>query len=199
MSEMNLNELTSFVAATPAQATRGLDPTASPAVPTCPVSFLEWSDDNNLNGWSARTFLHQLLIGSMPHWRPLDTERLLSEWTPLRLRGNPASATSLSDAIRPATKVSAGCFRSAKMVRGVIRRASARGRSLRVLLRTEHATTAVIVTFGTKASDCASWMVQSERHFPACLTDGLLDFLRRHAPECSVTASSRIAPNTSGG
>lgn len=159
-------------------------------MPISPDTSLPWSDDYAHDGWSARMFLHQLLSTSMQHWQPLDTERLLSEWTPRRLRANLARETSLSDAIKPPGQTLPTSFRTPKMVRGLIRRALARGRSLRLLLRTEHDTIPVIVTF-TKADDYGSWTATSAKALPASLRDGLLDFLRQHAPECVVTPLSR--------
>lgn len=72
------------------------------------------------------------------------------------------------------------------MVQGVIRRALARGRSFRLLLRTERDTIPVIVTFG-KNGGCESWTVTSAKPLPDSLRDGLLDYLKRHAPECAGT------------
>jgi len=62
----------------------------------------------------------------------------------------------------------------------------ARGRSLRLLLRTEHDTIPVIVIFGT-ASDCASWTLKSAKPLRDSQRDGLLAFLRQHAPASSET------------
>jgi hypothetical protein len=77
------------------------------------------------------------------------------------------------------------------MVQGLIRRALARGRSLRLLLRTEHDTIPVIVTFGSLKKDCEFWTLKSEKVLPDSLRDGLLDFLKQHAPACMATRPSR--------
>jgi len=186
MSEKDLSQLTLFVEVIPAPHIPGQAQYGEQDIPISPDISLPWLDDCVHNGWSARMFLHQLLTISMPDWQPLDTEQLLSGWTPQRLRANLARETSLSDAIKSPGKTLPASFRTARMVQGLIRRALARGRSLRLLLRTEHDTIPVIVTF-TKANDCASWTAMSAKPLLASLRDGLLDFLRRHAPECVET------------
>ena len=178
---------TSSAAATHAQSTPAPAATETATTPTSPDTSLPWSDDFALDGWSARMFLHQQLRTSTPHWRTSDTEQLLSDWTPQRLRGKAASATSLSDAIKKPGKASAESFRTSQMVRGLIRRALARGRSLRLLLRTEHDTIPAIVIFGKKVQDSGFWTVESGKRLPDYLGSGLLDFLTRHAPGCAET------------
>lgn len=66
-------------------------------------------------------------------WKPSDTEQLLSEWTPLHIRGRAGNGITLSDYIKPADKVCADSFRTVRMVQGVIRRALERGSSFRRL------------------------------------------------------------------
>lgn len=184
----NPRQLTFFAEVTHAQNTAALEVTATANTPTSPVTFSAWSDDSALDGWSARMFLHQLLIGSRQHWKSSDTDALLSASTPRRLRASLGSGISLSGVIRlPGANSREPSFRTARMVRGLIRRALARGRSLRLLLRTEHDTIPVIVTFGPKGTDYASWKAKSASDLPDSLTTGLLDFLRRHAPPCSAT------------
>lgn len=68
------------------------------------------------------------------------------------------------------------------MVQALIRRALARGRSFRLLLRTAHDTIPVIVTFGKKDEDYASWTATSAKPLPDSLLAGLLDYLKQHAP-----------------
>ena len=179
---------TSFAVGIPVPAIPEHDPSGAASTPTCPDISLPWSADSALAGWSARMYLHQLLSTSTQRWQPSDTEQLLSGWTPQKLRGNPGSATSLSDAIKTPGSACDNSFRTAKMVRGLVRRALARGRSLRVLLRTAHDTIPVIVTF-TNTHDSASWTAKSARPLLASLVDGLLDTLRQHAPECAETPS----------
>lgn len=164
--------------------------------PTCPVECSAWSDDAIHGGWSARMFLHQLLTTLRPHWSTSDTEQLLSESTPLRLRANPGKGISLSDVIKPLGNTCEACSVSAKAGRGLTRRILARDRSFRLLLRTECDTTPAIVTFGNPA-DSASWTVKSAKPLPDSQRTGLLDYLRQHAPECTETASSQPAPNGS--
>lgn len=179
-------QLTLFAEATHAQSTQGPEVTDPAKVPICPDTSLPWSEDSNLGGWSARMFLHQLLTTSMPHWTHLDTEQLLSEWTPQRLQGSHDKEISLSDVIKKPGMAYEDSFRTSKMVQGLIRRALARGKSLRVLLRTEQDTIPVIVTF-LNPDDYESWTVTSERRLPDYLKDGLMDFLKQHAPRCAGT------------
>lgn len=166
--------------------------TETATAPTCPDTSLPWSEDFALDGWSARMFLHQLLATSRPAWKPSDTDAWLSASTPLRLRASLGSGISLSAVIRsPHENSREPSFRTAKMVQGLIRRALARGRSLRLLLRTEQDTIPVIVMFGPPGTGCESWSLRSASDLPDCLKDGLLDFLRRHAPACAATPLSQ--------
>jgi hypothetical protein len=156
--------------------------------PTYPDTSLPWSDDCDLGGWSAKMFLHQLLAISRSPWTPSDTTRLLSASKARVLRANLGSGISLSAIVK--TECSPVCFRTSRMVQGLIRRALARGRSLRLLLRTERDTIPVIVTFGIRAKDCESWTLQSAKPLRDSLRDGLLDYLRQHAPGCTETPPS---------
>ena len=181
-----------------ARSTHERDQMEKASIPTCPDTSLPWSDDYDLGGWSARMFLHQLFRISTPHWKPSDTERLLSDSTPPRLRGKVGSGISLSDVLEPPdTTHSEACFRDTDMVRVLIRRALARGRSLRLLLVTERGTTPVIVTFGRKGAPCDCWSAMSEPDLPDSLKTGLLDYLQQHRPDCTETPSSPKSPNGS--
>lgn len=183
-----LSQLTLFAEATLAQSIQGREAMERRVIPTSPDTSLPWSEDFALGGWSARMFLHQLLTTSRLAWRPLDTERLLSESTPLRLRANPGKGISLSAVIRPPRQTSMEpSFRTAKMVQGLIRRALARGKSLRLLLAIGPDTIPVIVIFGPNPTDFASWRVRSESDLPDYLKTGLLDFLQRNAPSSAET------------
>lgn len=145
-------------------------------IPTCPDTSLLLSDDAGLNGWSAKMFLHQMMLLSYPVWSCLDTEQLLSELMPIRLRVNVGKGILLSDVIKLPENVSQECYRTQKMVQGLIRRALARGRSFRLLLRTEQDTIPVIVTFTTAIYE--SWTVTSEQPLPDSLKNGLMDTLK---------------------
>lgn len=188
--------LTLFVEATRVLSTAAPVPTGGPSTPTCPDTSLPWSDDCSLGGWSAKMYLHQLLATSTPRWQPSDTERVLLGWTLRRRHAKPASGTTLSDVINPPGTTQTKCFRTAHMVQGLIRRALARGRSLRLLLRTARDTIPVIVTFGSRAGGCESWTATSASALPDFLLNGLLDFLRRHAPGC---AGMRCRPRSRNG
>jgi len=166
----------------PSEARPG--PSGAQNSPTFPDMSLPWSLEAGPGGWSAKMFLHQMMSASLPDWKPLDTERLLSGLTPIRLRVSAAKEITLSALVKTPGFASGCTYRTSKMVQGLIRRALARNRSFRLLLRTERDTTPVIVTFGT--ADSASWTLKSEKPLPDSLKDGLLDFLRRHAPECSA-------------
>lgn len=156
--------------------------------PTWPDTSLPWSQDYALGGWSARMFLHQLSRISTPRLMLSDTERRLSAWTPQRLRGKVGNGISFVDVFNDPGCSSAKCLRTPRMVRGLIRRALARGRSLRVLLHTGRDMIPVIVTFGNKTSTSyESWIITSAESLPVFLRDGLLAFLKRHAPECTAT------------
>lgn len=106
---------------------------------------------------------------------------------PQRIRARAGSGISLSDFIKPPGEASETSLRTAKMVAGLIRRSSARGRSFRLLLRTEHDTTPVIVTFGKRGEDSESWTVTSARPLPDSLKAGLLDYLRRQSQGATET------------
>ena len=162
---------------------------ATQGIPTSPDTSLPWSEDCALDGWSARMFLHQLLATSRSHWTPSDTTQLLSGSKARVLRANLGSGISLSGII--VTECSEECFRTSRMVQGLIRRALARGRSLRLLLRTERDTIPAIVIFGSRNADYASWTLKSAKPLPDFLRDGLLDFLRQHAPGSMETPQSR--------
>ena len=165
--------------------------------PTCPDTTLPWSQDFALGGWSARMFLHQVLASSQPLWTPLDTERLLCKWTPPILQANPERESSLLACVALPGQALIGSFRSGKMVRGLLRRAVRRGRTLRVLLRTHADTIPVTITFGSQPLDCESWTVTSGKPLLDSLADGLLVFLREHAPSSTETAAYRTKPSGS--
>jgi len=178
---------TSSVEATPAQSTGTHDVDSRLDTPICPDTSLPWSDDFAHDGWSARMFLHQQLHISRPHWTPSDTERWLSASTLLHLRVKPGFEISLSDVITPVGVCSGKHFRSAKMIRGLVRRAWRWRRRLRVLLRTERGIIPTTITFGSPNAACVSLTLKSAKPLPDSLQDGLLAFLRQHAPECSAT------------
>ena len=178
---------TSFAAAIPVPTTPAPDPTARRIIPTSPDTSSPWPEDSALNGWSARMFLRQLLVTSEPVWSTSDTDALLSGSNPHHLRASFASGIMLSDVILPPGSASGSCFRSARMAQGLIRRALARGLSLRLLLRTERDTIPVIVIFGSRRQDYASWTIRSGKPLPDSLKDGLLGYLRQCAPICTGT------------
>lgn len=178
--------------ATPVQNTPEPEATARQNIPICPDTALPWLEDSSLGGWSAKMFLHQLFHTFLPLWRPSDTEQLLSGWTPLRIRDKAGKEISLSDYVKKPGAASEASFRSSRMVQGLIRRSLGRGRSFRLLLRTEHDTIPVIVIFGKKNSKNSEyWTLKSGKPLPDFLAAGLTDYLKRHAPESTGTVQSR--------
>lgn len=150
-------------------------------IPTSPDTSLPWSENAGQDGWSAKMFLHQMISTSWHHWKSWDTERLLSGLTPLRLQAKGGSGISLSDQLKKPGRALPKAYSLPKTIVGLFRRASARCRSFRVLLRTERDTIPVIVTFGMGSFE--SLMVRSEHPLPAYLLAGWLDFLRRALQE----------------
>lgn len=170
------HQLTLFAAAIPVLSGAGPGATDKAKAPTCPDTSLPWSEDCGPGGWSAKMFLHQMLQISQPHWKCSDTESLLSEQMPVHLQVREESEISLSDVIKKPGQASPESYTTPATIRGIIRRALARGRSFRVLLRTEHDTIPVTVTFSTEDSE--SWTVKSGRPLPGSLKEDFLNFLR---------------------
>ena len=181
---------TSSVAATPAPRTEMPQEGNGRLIPTCPDISLPWSGDYDHDGWSARMFLHQLCATSIGHWQPSDTEQLLSGWTLLHLRHNAESGISLSDIVTPIGVASQKHFRSANMLRGLIRRALAWRRSVRVLLQTEAGIIPTRITFLSKGEASACLTITSEKPLPDSLKDGLMGYLQPLLPGCAATPSS---------
>jgi len=174
-------QLRLLVAEIPVPFAQKLKAAAKAVPPISPDTSLPWSQDYALDGWSARMFLHQIMSISMQHWQPSDTERLLSAWIPLKLLAKVGKGISLSAIIKPPGQASSISFRTPTMVRGLLRRTLKQRKSFRLLLLAERLTIPVIVIF-TKPDDYASWMVTSAKPLPVSLRDGLLDFLKQHAP-----------------
>jgi hypothetical protein len=108
------------------------------SIPICPDGSLPWSQQSGRDGWSARTFLHQMLSTSQPGWSPSDTLSLLSRLTLAISQVRAGVASSCSDALHATPpEQSSGLYLSAQSVIGLARRALKRKRPLqRVLLRT---------------------------------------------------------------
>ena len=152
-------------------------------IPTCPDISLPWSEDVGHNGWSAKTFLHQMICLLRPHWKCLDTERLLSGQMPLRLRVSNASEISLlHPRLKKIGKANSVSYLSEVAIQGIILRNLRRDKQLRVLLHTEHGTTPVIVTYSKEIG----YVCLTEKNVSGLadsLKDGLLDFLNQRLPE----------------
>ena len=136
----------------------------------------EWLENAGPRGYSAKMYLHEMLLTLRPHWSCSDTDRLLSGQTPLRLQVNNESEISLSDQLKKPGKAHSGSYVSFKGIRGIIRRAVRRGKSFRVLLRSDNDTIPAIVTFLTEDSE--SWTVTSDNALPECLKGGLMAVLK---------------------
>ncbi len=145
--------------------------------PTFPVISLPWSEDCGPGGWSAKMFLHQMMSTLRPHWTCSDTERLLCARMPIRLQVKTGSGISLSEVLKKPGKASPKAYTLPTTLIGLLRRATARGKSFRVLLRTEQDTIPAIVMFGT--DDCESWTLKSASPLLDSLKDGLMDYLRQ--------------------
>lgn len=171
-----------------------LEVVGEPQLPISPDISLPWSEDYAHDGWSAKMFLHQLLSTSLPHWRPSNTEQLLSEWTPQWSQGNPEQENLLSDAIKPIGMVSLNHFASFRKIQGLLRRRLRIEKSWRLYVRTKEEVIPVIISF-TNPDDCESWMLKSAKNLPDFLADGLLDYLKQHAPECMEIPLFPKSPN----
>ena len=163
----------------------GPDPMGQVGTPTCPDGSLPWSEAAGHGGWSAKMFLHQMMSNSRLFWNVSDTEQYLSELTLRHLQGRVGRGILLSEVLKAPGQASPKSYSLPKTVVGLFRRALARNKSFRVLLRTEHDTTVVIVTFGT--GDYESWTLKSERPLPAFLLAGFLDYLKGVLPGCAET------------
>lgn len=162
--------------------------TESPSIPTSPGSFSAWSDDYAHNGWSARTFLHQMLSISLSRWKHSDTESLLSHSTlaisPLRVAGG----SSLSDALLANAPTSSELYLTPQMVSGLARRASSRKRPLqRVLLRTQQGWRRRTVTCTSQGEGYAFSIHAKQKPSKDSPEAGLLAFLEAAVDECSET------------
>lgn len=184
----------SFAGETRAPHTAMQDGGSPPSIPTCPDTSLPWSGDCAHGGWSARMFLHQLYEISAPHWKLSDTERLLSRWTLRILRVNNDAAGSLSDYLdRPGRSLPNDSV-PVKSVAGIVRRALKWHRKLRVLLRTEHATTPTILTFGTDGP-FVDFRAVKENDLVDSLLAGLLAHLTQCVHKCVATQLCQQSPS----
>lgn len=148
------------------------------SIPICPDTFLPWSESVNLGGWSAKMFLHQILVILRPHWTVSDTEQLLQTRTPLRLRAKTDGARLLSDVLKKPGYADSRFYLSDIAARGLLRRSAKRRRDILVLLRTRGDTIRAMVTFGKKEPPRLELRTarkeQNLRDFP---TAGLMDYL----------------------
>ena len=124
---------------TPALVVPKLDGICRAKAPTCPDTSLPWPQDSRLGGWSARMFLHQMLVNSRSAWSCSDTELYISRSTLAVLRVKVGRETSALHALTTEPPpFSSGLYLSHQMIIGLARRAAKRGRPLQhVLQRTK--------------------------------------------------------------
>jgi hypothetical protein len=156
-------------------------------VQTIPDTSLPWSKEAGPDGYSAKMFLHQTIKTFAPRWSCSDTERLLSEQTPIRLQAKTEQETLLSDVIKEPCQKSLDFILSDKAARGLIKRNIKRRRDIRVLLRTHAGTMRVMVTFGTGQDGFAPQIKTKEQGLPVFLVDGLMDYLKQRLQELRET------------
>ena len=103
--------------AIPALSVRLPDWAGQAVIPTSPDISLPWSAACGPGGWSAKMFLHQMLLTSSPGWRPSDTERLLSRSILCCLRVRTGGGRSPSDILDPSPPDSAHLYTSLRSIR----------------------------------------------------------------------------------
>jgi hypothetical protein len=187
-----------------AEATRALHAPALGVVgradtPTCPGGSLPWPDDCAHDGWSARTFLHQMLCISRSDWSASDTESLLSNSTLATSQLRVAGGSSLSDALLPTAPASSELYLTPQMVKGLLRRAKRRRRPLqRVLLRTPCGWRRRIVTYSSQKGVYELSIPSSASISKDSPEAGLMAFLEAASARCSGTPSTSGALSGSG-
>lgn len=192
-------QLTFSAEAIPALHAPELAPIDRLCIPISPDGSSPWPEDLAHDGWSARTFLHQMLSTSRSDWLPSDTESLRSRSTlaisPLRVAGG----SSLSDALLTTAPDSPELYLTPAMVMGLLRRAQKRKRPLqRVLLRTQHGWRRRTLTCTNTPEGYAFSIPSKQKLSRDSLETGLLGFLARVAGEWSATPSTSDAPAGSG-
>lgn len=161
---------------------------STPAVPICPDTSLQWSDDYAHDGWSARMFLHQMIKSLRPAWSYLDTERLLSCSTLGILPVRVAGGSSLSDALEKASPDSAAQYLNPQMVVGLARRSKKRKRPLQhVLLRIPTGWRRRTVIVSSQGEGFEFSLPKSVKVFKDSPEAGLLDWLRESVAVCLGT------------
>jgi hypothetical protein len=149
------------------------------SIPTCPVTFLPWSDDLNHGGWSARMFLHQMLSTSRPAWQCSDTESLPWRSTLAILRVRVGAGTTCVHAMTPEPPpLSSGLYPNPASLAGLARRAVKRKRPLqRVLLRTETGWRRKTLFVSSRGEGYEFYLSKRQKPSRDSHEAGLLDFL----------------------
>jgi len=155
-------------------------------IPTCPDTSLLWLGDFAHDGWSARMFLHQMLVILRPRWTCLDTDRLLQTRMPHRIRAKIDGAKSLSAVLKSPGQAQPWVYLSDTAIKGLLRRCFRRQRAILVLLHTRGDTMRVMVTFG-KGKNSELQIQMKEHDSLDFLKDGLLNYLTKRWHECAET------------
>ncbi len=178
MSKMRRKVRTSSAEVIPVRHAPWLAGIARLKCPISPDTSLPWQDDQAHNGWSARMFLHQILSNSHSHWRPSDTESLLSGWMLETSQVRVAGGSSASDALQDSLLDSHELYLTRQMVLGLCRRAVKRKRPLqRVLLHTPAGWLRRTVTVTSRGEGYAFSLPKSVNVFKDSPEAGLLAFL----------------------
>ena len=166
--------------------------------PTCRDTFFQWWQDANPGGFSARMFLHLTCLTSCEHWSCLDTERMLSLWTPSHSPGKVGFVSSWRDSISRKHLIgSTERALSPRAVRGWAKRMFDLRRPSYVLLRDGAEWILVKITCMKKGRDYVFSHILSESLYKDSLLDGLTEYLNRLANAPSATPSPSPSPNGS--
>jgi len=190
---------TSLLAAIPARSGPALEEIDPRNSPTSRATSSPWSASSGPDGWSARTFLHQMLSTSRSDWKPSDTDSLLSRSTLVISQVRVAGGTSLSEAFLSEPPDSPELYLTPRMVWGLARRAVRRRRPLqRVLLRTRCGWRRRTVTCSSRGEGFAFSIPSKPKDSKGSLEDGLLDWLGTSVAAYLATPSASPSPSGSG-
>ncbi len=164
--------------------------------PIFPGTSCQSSDSSGPGSWSAKMFLHEIMLTLRLPWSYSATERLLSEWTPLHIQGKAGSGISLSEYVEPREKISENVYLSRTAVAGLLRRLSRRGLSFRVLLRTRTDIIPLILSFTMDDSGCLK--VEKLSDLEDIRNGGMKDLAYRLLDDLSGMQLCRNAQNISG-
>ena len=166
---------------------------------TCLDTFSQWSQDANLNGFSAKMFVTLMQWSSTRHWSCADTEALLSRWIAPRLRVREGLVSSWQDSIQKAPPKDSRLWLPHSLIKTLIRCAWRNKKPLLVLLRDAEAR--LVYTRISFMKDQGGAYVASHTMsgslFKDSLLDGLTEYLTRLANEPPETQSQSPSPSGS--